>query len=765
MQSNANIEKFFQSKVLGHPAGLFVLFFTEMWERFSFYGMRVLLIQFLIMSFVGTNPGWEWTSENAGALFGTYASLLYLTPILGGIIADKLLGYRGAVILGAFIMMLGHFCMALETVWSLYVGLGLLVVGTGFFKPNITSIISEMYKDLPKKKDGAYTIFYMGVNAGAFFGMLLCGYLGEKIGWSYGFGLAGIFMFFGAVQFWFAKKLFGKIGDKPAKETRAEKAAKVLDYIPNKFTVADRLLIALTAIVGFVFLINDPLSKIALINIMPVGFGEQTYTIVLGILSGITIIFLVLLALTFRKGINQKLLRARLFTTLVFSLGMLGLWIACHHPALNEDGTPYVYNGPLMILVFAGLIPFLYLAISRILRYEQVVRYRMFAVIIFAFFTVFFFLSFEQGATSLVIFAGDFTDRTLDGNSAIIFNIINLLLTLGPLLIITWVLYRLFRETWAEIKWSNIMLGLSFLGVWIIAIWMINRDMNTIEFNFTHQQIQTPDINKKTGEQTKDPKTGELVFLYTDVVDSTVMLPTDIVVTDTATFIVMNDVKPEPDLLLSCENGNYILLEEKNQKLLEEQSTKLNRGSVVIRGKLIGPKSGAVEITTSWFSILNSFFIIAFASFFSKWWESKYNPSAAMKYAIGLAIMGVGFGVLAYGSIPIGDGTHDIRVSMVWLILAYFFHTLGELCVSPVGLSMVSKLVPGRMIGFMFGMWYLAIAIGNKLAASLGGSIEGVVADYDMSTFYLIFTIVPVGAAVIIMFLNPVMKKLMKGAE
>ncbi len=172
---------FFESKVLGHPAGLMVLFFTEMWERFSFYGMRVLLVNFLTMAAVSYNPGWSWSAENAGALFGTYAGLLYLTPILGGILADKWLGYRWAVVVGCVLMTLGHASMAMETEFSLYAGLALIVIGTGFFKPNITSIISEMYKDLPEKKDGAYTIFYMGVNAGAFLGILLCGYLSREV--------------------------------------------------------------------------------------------------------------------------------------------------------------------------------------------------------------------------------------------------------------------------------------------------------------------------------------------------------------------------------------------------------------------------------------------------------------------------------------------------------------------------------------------------------------------------------------------------------
>src|SRR5699024_96095 len=177
-------------KVLGHPAGLFVLFFTEMWERFSFYGMRVLLINFLTMSIIGINPGWDWSIENATALYGTYAALLYLTPIVGGMIADKYIGYRKAVIIGCVVMALGHASMAVETETFLYIGLTLLVLGTGFFKPNITSIISNMYVYLPKKEDSAYTLYYMVVNAGAFFGMMLCGYFGERIGWSCGVGLS-----------------------------------------------------------------------------------------------------------------------------------------------------------------------------------------------------------------------------------------------------------------------------------------------------------------------------------------------------------------------------------------------------------------------------------------------------------------------------------------------------------------------------------------------------------------------------------------------
>lgn len=574
---------FFKTQVLGHPAGLFVLFFTEMWERFSFYGMRVLLINFLTYAAVGANPGWAWTAENAGALFGTYAMLLYLTPIAGGIIADKLTGYRWAVVIGAAIMTLGHAAMALETEFMLYVGLALLVIGTGFFKPNMTSIISEMYKDLPERKDGAYTIFYMGVNAGAFFGMMLCGYLAEKIGWSYGFGLAGVFMLLGTLQFWLAKPLFGNIGEIPSTiETNKETETKnENEEKPNPFTIVDQILIVISSIIGLAYAINDPMSKIAGIDLFP------------------------------------------------FEIGSL--------------------SGQYAVVLF-GLACFLYLVFSRISRYTKIVRDRMIAVIIFAFFTVFFWMSFEQGATSLVLFARDYVDRTLVGNGQMIFNIVNSLLTIIPLAIITWVLILLGKVTLKKIPKSNYVLAICFIGIWLIVLWMLEREFSATES----------------------------------------------------------------------------------------------------------------EITVSWFSILNSFFIIAFASAFSKWWDSKYNPSAAVKYGLGLIIMAVGFGFLAFGSFGIEVG---VKVSMIWLVLAYLFHTLGELCLSPVGLSYVSKLVPARMIAFMFGMWYLAIAIGNKLAAVLGGQIENITHEYSLSSFFLIFTIVPSVAGLLVIALNPLLKKLMHGVK
>ncbi|WP_025741346.1 peptide MFS transporter [Aquimarina pacifica] len=510
--------------LLGHKPSLFVLFFTEMWERFSYYGMRALFVLFLTSEIV--NGGWAWSNEDALKLYGWYTGLVYLTPILGGFIADKFMGYRKAVALGALFMTLGHAAMALETPVFLYAGLACLIIGNGLFKPNLTSIVSGLYDAHEEKKDGAYTIYYMGVNAGAFLGIMLCGYIGEKVSWSYGFGLAGIFMFLGMLQFWFGRSIFESVG-----------------LVPKE--------------------------KLAL------------------------------------DDIDDEL----------------------------EDHAEEV--------------------VDQIKVSSKVTKDRYIVVGILAFFTVFFWAAFEQAGGSMTIFANKYTNRILTGDSALIFKIVDTAITLIPLLIITWVLYKLFIQTFKKISLSNSILGCSFVIIWIIVLWKLNREF---------------------------------------AADTT-------------------------------------------------------------------------EVPASWFGILNSLFIISFAPMFSKLWESKYNPSAAVKFGLGLILLGFGFALLAFGSIAIPQGAETASVSMMWLILAYLFHTLGELFLSPVGLSYVSKLVPAKLIGVMFGVWYLAIFLGNWSAGQLGGMIDQITANYSLTTFFLIFTVVPIGAGGLMIALNPLLKKLMHGVR
>ena len=175
--------------------------------------------------------------------------------------------------------------------------------------------------------------------------------------------------------------------------------------------------------------------------------------------------------------------------------------------------------------------------------------------------------------------------------------------------------------------------------------------------------------------------------------------------------------------------------------------------------------SPLTEVPATWFSTLNSLFIISLAPLFSKWWESKYNPIATVKYGIGMLFLGIGMACVAIGSSGIEPGAKTASVSMIWLILVFLFHTMGELCISPVGLSYVSKLVPARMIALMFGIWYLAVAIGMKGAGIFGENIDKIADEHGLSYFFWILTIISVIIALLSIVMSPIIKKLMHGVR
>ncbi len=194
-----------------HPKGLYILFFSEMWERFSFYGMRSLLVLYMTKLLL-------FSDTAAYGVYGAYGALVYACPVIGGMVADRLLGYRKAIILGGVLMALGHFCMAVPGEKFLYIALALLCVGNGFFKPNISSIVGKLYPEGDPRRDAGFTIFYMGINLGAFFSPLVCGLIGEKFGWHYGFGIAGVGMLAGLAVFLKGKKYLEGHGEPPAPE-------------------------------------------------------------------------------------------------------------------------------------------------------------------------------------------------------------------------------------------------------------------------------------------------------------------------------------------------------------------------------------------------------------------------------------------------------------------------------------------------------------------------------------------------------------------
>ncbi len=211
-----------EKELFGHPVGLYVLFFTEMWERFSYYGMRALLVLYLTTKTTDLNPGVGWSQVEALSLYGWYTALVYIMSIPGGILADKFLGQKKAVILGAILLVIGHSILAIEAMWAFYTGLLFIILGVGCLKPNISTMVGGLYKKGDIRRDKGFTIFYIGINVGAFLSGIVVGYVGEVHGWHYGFGLAGLLMILGLVQFLAGQKYLVHVGNYLGKSDNVE---------------------------------------------------------------------------------------------------------------------------------------------------------------------------------------------------------------------------------------------------------------------------------------------------------------------------------------------------------------------------------------------------------------------------------------------------------------------------------------------------------------------------------------------------------------
>lgn len=212
-------------ELFGHPVGLYVLFFTEMWERFSYYGMRAILVLYLVSATQDGNAGLGWSQEDALVLYGWYTMLVYVVSIPGGILADKVFGQKKAVLIGGIILVAGHTVLAVEEMWAFYTGLGLIIAGVGLLKPNISTMVGGLYKEGDIRRDKGFTIFYIGINLGAFLASLIVGTVGEVYGWHYGFGLAGIAMAFGLIVYLWGQKYLTEVGNLLSKAERDEGAS------------------------------------------------------------------------------------------------------------------------------------------------------------------------------------------------------------------------------------------------------------------------------------------------------------------------------------------------------------------------------------------------------------------------------------------------------------------------------------------------------------------------------------------------------------
>ncbi|HQU91144.1 MAG TPA: peptide MFS transporter [Pyrinomonadaceae bacterium] len=320
----------------GHPIGLSTLFFTEMWERFSFYGLRPLLVLFMAAAVM--QGGWGWDRGEASAIVGIYASFVYLASLPGGWIADKWLGLRKAVLVGGSLISLGHITIGASSFTHskvpFFLGLAFIVLGTGLLKPNISAMVGDLYPEGGARKDAGFSVFYMGINLGAFIGQLITGFLGEKIGWHWGFTAAGVAMILGLVQFWImAPKTLGDIGSEPSKnpdpsaQAKQESTVKISTIIGLVILAVVFVLIA-TETIGF-----DPetFGKYYAYVLAGLGFVYFAYLLVFGGLNGdekkriLVIAVLFVFAAIFWSAFEQTPTALNLFAQ-DFTDRMIGGW-------------------------------------------------------------------------------------------------------------------------------------------------------------------------------------------------------------------------------------------------------------------------------------------------------------------------------------------------------------------------------------------------------------------------------------------------------
>jgi POT family proton-dependent oligopeptide transporter len=474
-----------------HPRGLRLLFFTEMWERFSYYGMRAILVLAMTAPFA-RGGGLGFDDRNATAIYGLYTAGVYLLSLPGGWLADRWLGQQRAIAWGGGLITAGHFCMAAPWLPTFFGGMILIVLGTGLLKPNISAIVGRLYVAQPERRDAGFSLFYMGINLGAFLGQIVCGSLGEGLGWHYGFGAAGVFMLGGLLYYLRGRDALEGVGLQPA---------DLGDPIRNAAAAARARALALAG--GLALLILALLLASGILQVDAVALAQHTAVLIVGLAAAY--------------------------------FGALWLW--------------------------GGL--------------DAGERRRLVLIMILFLAAALFWSGFEQAGSSFNLFAERYTDRRLFG-------------------------------------WT---------------------------------------------------------------------------------------------------------------------------------------------VPASWLQSVNPLFIILLSPFFAALWlklgSRGLDPSAPLKFALGLLQLAAGFGVLYLASLFVAQGE---QVLPTWLILTYLLHTTGELCLSPVGLSAVTRLAPARHAGQMMGVWFMAAALGNLVGGLIAGHLGGE-AVQEMPTRFLWIIASTGGAGLLLLLL------------
>lgn len=737
-----------QQTIFGHPVGLFTLFFAEMWERFSFYGMRALLTLYMIKGFLG------YGDSQAYEVYGAYTAMVYMTPFLGGILADRILGRRLGVVIGGVLMAAGHLLMTVESEWPFFFALALLICGNGLFKPNVSTIVGSLYHPGSPKRDDGFNIFYMGINLGAAMAPLLCGYVGETFGWHYGFGLATIGMMIGLAVFVMPTRLTQLLIGSGA----IASAVGMLLFRPdNVWAIAINIFIALA------LLVSATISCLALRRGgLPEWAGARPdeaprnydWAVYLGIAIAIPI-----------------------FAGLVCGFSPF------FKPEAEKDDAAKQMRETVAFLEKFGVAPELIEKVKKSELRQREPRGKAFQVIpeetAFAIKTGISKQTFDQlekakvGKKTLAIIKSGKQRRKKNrqqvmddlAKAKISKNVIDEVMAAGgparqiigvfveemskPAGLVLTILgllafgYLIFATTQLETKPRERMTAALTLIFFQMLFFALFEQAGSSLTNFTDRNID---------------RVAQRSVVTEEMVGTTVR------------------IQPTQEQLGYTRDGELFTMGDLNKlrKLLKSYDQEFEIDWPINRDNVgMGIAEVSDELATSSFQAVNPTYILLLALVFNWIWSRLralgWEPSAGVKFSLGLLQIGIGFGAFWLGA---QSANERGMVNVMWLLVGYLFHTTGELCLSPVGLSVMTKLAPKVLVSTLMGGWFLATAFSQYLAAIIsqftgvgeGAGDELPIPKETVNVYGDVFgqlAVVAVVCAVVCFVISPLLKRWM----
>ncbi len=665
-----------------HPRALYFLFGAEMWERFSYYGMRALLVLYLV-----EHHGWQ--PHDSSTVYKWYTSLVYLTPLIGGFLADQFLGLRASIVIGGLLMALGHFLMAFEPIPIFYVALACLVAGNGFFKPNMSTLVGKMYKKDDPRRDGAFTIFYMGINVGAGISPIWCAAVREKFGsFHYGFALAGIGMLLGLINFLIGQRTVVRAVSAAGNDLRTMRQIRRDEATAPK---------TLEAKGGY----RDAAGEAP----MEVSDDDKPRA----------------------TGIPALLSTAYPWVLLVASLALPAYYAWLVHTNVEKP----------ISLVMPTAFAIVFMVMGTLLRTKIRGAAKDKSIVIFVLFVfvVLFWMAFEQAGNALNLWAEFFTDRHIGGSSytAESFQSANpiFILLFAPVFSAAWVM--LARRGWEPRTPTKIFIAMLFMAL-SFAVMVVGAIR---ENRVVAREAKTFVVPKELAV-----KDGQLGYQ-----EKGTFTPFD------AGRLLVKDGTLESRGVLA----HYVV-----QEMFEKTAPD---GWVKWSESLDDATQKAVGATPVTFPIAAPTFKLPLDEKQAKEAGVAWDPSARTLTFTKHADAPVRTSLAA--AAPPDDFREAVttleeesksgRTTGIWLLLSYLFATLGELCLSPVGLSMVTKLAPRRFASLFMGVWLLTSSVAQYVGGAIGES-WGRIAPIDY--FWLFVWTSLAGAAVLLVLVWP-LKKLM----